>query len=105
VTPPPSDDGWTGQTNIEAIFEASCSGCHGTQWSTCWNVQESVASVDDMVSSGAMPQSGSLSPSDRSTLVAWLGRGAPCTGTRPDGGGGGYDGGDLPPLVAGSWAP
>ena len=23
------NDGWQGQTNIEAIFEASCSGCHG----------------------------------------------------------------------------
>jgi hypothetical protein len=101
---PPSGDGWTGQTNIEAIFEASCSGCHGTQWSTCWDVQENAAGVDDMVSSGAMPRSGSLSAADKSTLLAWLGRGAPCTGTKPDGGG--DDGGDLPPVVvAGSWSP
>jgi hypothetical protein len=98
---PPSDDGWTGQTNIEAIFEASCSGCHAAQWSSCWDVQESVTSVEGEVASGAMPQSGSLSPSDRSTLLAWLGRGAPCTGTKPaEGGDGGGDGGDLPPLAS-----
>jgi len=94
-------DGWTGQTNIEAIFEASCSGCHGTQWSSCWGVQGSATTVEGAVSSGAMPQSGSLSPSDRSTLLTWLGRGAPCTGTRPEGGGSSSGGiGSSPPVVA-----
>jgi hypothetical protein len=34
------------------------------------------------VSSGAMPRSGPLSPSDKTTLLAWLGAGAPCTGPR-----------------------
>jgi hypothetical protein len=99
-------DGWTGQTNIEAIFEASCAGCHGTQWSTCWDVQENATTVSGAVSSGAMPQSGSLSPSDRSTLLAWLGRGAPCSGTKPDGGGTSSGGiGAAPPVVAASEAP
>jgi hypothetical protein len=106
ATPP--DDGWTGQTNIEAIFEASCSGCHGTQWSSCWDVQESAESVEDAVSSGAMPQSGALSSSDKSTLLAWLGRGAPCTGTKPAGGsssGGIGSGAGLPPVAAAGEAP
>jgi hypothetical protein len=77
------DDGWDGRTNIEAIFEASCAGCHGQQWSSCWDVQACAGSVDAMVSSGAMPRGGSLSASDRSSLLGWLGAGAPCSGVKP----------------------
>jgi hypothetical protein len=77
------DDGWEGRTNIEAIFEASCAGCHGQQWSSCWNVQACAASVDGMVSSRAMPRGGRLSASDRSALLGWLGEGAPCSGVKP----------------------
>lgn len=76
-------DGWDGRTNVEAIFEASCSGCHGQQWSTCWDVQACASTVDEMVSSGAMPRGGTLSASDRSTMLTWLGEGAPCSGPKP----------------------
>lgn len=101
-----SNDGWTGQTNLEAIFEADCSGCHGTQWSSCWDVQSDAQGVDDMVSSGAMPQSGSLSPSDKNTLITWLGQGAPCTGPKPaEGSSSSGGGGGLPPVVAAGEAP
>jgi len=74
--------GWTGQTNIEAIFEANCSQCHSTGWSSCWTVQANVDSIQAMVSSGAMPRSGALTASDKSTLLTWLGEGANCTGPR-----------------------
>lgn len=95
------DDGWTGQTDIEAIFEASCSGCHSTQWSSCWNVQANAELVDQMVSSGEMPQGGGLSPSDESTVTAWLRKGAPCSGTKPAGEGssGGVGGGGPPSIM------
>jgi hypothetical protein len=94
----PPGDGWSGQTNIEAIFEANCSSCHAQQWSSCWNVQACAASVQGAVSSGAMPRNGKLSSSDRSTLLAWFGDGAPCSGTMPTGtmGCGGIGGGGAP---------
>jgi len=83
------NDGWDGQTNIEAIFEASCAGCHGTAWSSCWNVQASSQEIASLVSSGAMPRSGPLSAPDKSALLGWLSAGASCTGPRenPTGGG------------------
>jgi hypothetical protein len=90
-------DGWEGRTNVEAIFEASCAGCHAQQWSTCWDVQACAASVEGAVSSGAMPRGNSLSASDRSNLLGWLDEGAPCSGVKPAttggacGGGGGID--------------
>jgi hypothetical protein len=54
------------------------------------------------VSSGAMPRSGPLSPSDKTTLLDWLQAGAHCTGPRenPTYTGGGSGGGA--PIVAGS---
>jgi hypothetical protein len=93
-------DGWDGRTNIEAIFEASCNGCHGQQWSSCWGVQACAASVDGMVSSGAMPRGGSLSASDRSTLLVWLGAGAPCSGVEPPNTGGACGGGVATPVAS-----
>jgi hypothetical protein len=93
-----SDDGWTGRTNIEAVFAASCSGCHATQWSTCWDVQESAASVQGAITSGAMPRGGALSPSDKDTVLSWLQQGAPCSGTNPAGADAGPGLGG-PPLV------
>jgi len=94
------NDGWDGQTNIEAIFEASCSGCHGTGWASCWNVQASNQEVASAVSSGAMPRGSALSASDKSTLLAWLSAGADCTGPRENPTGGGGSGGGVP-VVAG----
>ena len=94
------DDGWEGRTNIEAIFEASCSGCHGQQWSSCWDVQACASSVQDMVSTGAMPRGGSLSASDRSALLGWLGEGAPCSGVQPATTGGACGGGADTPIAA-----
>jgi mono/diheme cytochrome c family protein len=83
--PPPPDDGWSGRTNVEAVFESSCSGCHGSAWSSCWNVQASESEVEGAVSSGAMPLGGALSSSDKQTVVGWLNEGAPCSGTKPTG--------------------
>jgi hypothetical protein len=94
------DDGWDGRTNIEAIFEASCAGCHGQQWSSCWNVQACVASIDQAVSSGAMPRGSSLSASDRSTLLGWLGEGAPCNGFKPATTGNACGGGVATPVAS-----
>ncbi len=69
---------------MEAVFEASCSGCHGTQWSSCWTVQANAQEVGEAVSSGAMPRGGSLSSADKATVVNWVGEGAPCSGTKPE---------------------
>jgi hypothetical protein len=93
--------GWGGNTNIEEIFETSCSGCHGSQWSSCWNVQDSASEVEGEVSSGDMPRGGTLAPADKSALVAWLNAGAQCSGAQPDGGVGG--GGGVPsfPVLSG----
>jgi hypothetical protein len=83
--------GWTKQTDIEKIFATYCSGCHGTAWASCWSVQEGAASIESVVSSGAMPRGATMSSSDKTTLLAWLDAGAPCTGTPSpyDAGGGG----------------
>jgi hypothetical protein len=97
------NDGWDGQTNIEAIFEANCSGCHGTGWASCWNVQASSQEIESAVSSGAMPRGGALSTSDKSTLLTWLSAGASCTGPRENPTGGGGGGGGVP-VVAGETA-
>jgi mono/diheme cytochrome c family protein len=80
-----SDDGWTGRTNVEAVFATSCSGCHGAQWSTCWDVQQSATSVQDAITSGDMPRGSALSPSDKNSVVSWLQQGAPCSGANPEG--------------------
>lgn len=96
------NDGWQGQTNIEAIFEASCSGCHGTAWASCWNVQASGSEIQGAVSSGAMPRGGALSASDKASLLGWLSAGASCTGHRENPTGGGSGGGGPPVVVAGS---
>jgi len=93
-------DGWDGRTNIEAIFESSCDGCHSQQWSSCWDVQACAASVDGMVSSGAMPRGGSLSAPDRSTLLGWLAQGAPCSGLKPPNTGGACGGGVATPVAS-----
>jgi hypothetical protein len=90
------NDGWTGRTNVEAIFESYCSRCHGDQWSTCWDVQGSASEVDYMISSGQMPRVGTLTPLDKSTLLGWLGGGAPCSGARPSNSGGMDDAGGPP---------
>jgi hypothetical protein len=99
-------DGWDARTNVEAVFAASCSGCHGAQWSTCWDVQASATAVEDAIVSGAMPRGGPLSPSDESTVLTWLMQGAPCAGTMPSNpDDGGVFGGGGPPLLAGSILP
>jgi hypothetical protein len=97
----PPGDGWQGQTNIEAIFESSCTQCHGTLWSTCWNVQACATIVDNAVSSGAMPRNGPLPPSEKSALLDWLGQGAPCSGAKPAD----DDAGCMVPLGGASTAP
>jgi hypothetical protein len=74
--------GWDNQTNIEAIFEANCAGCHSSQWSSCWTVQANSTEIQSAVSSGAMPRSGGLTASDKTTLLGWLAAGATCTGPR-----------------------
>jgi hypothetical protein len=94
----PPGDGWQGRTNIEAIFESSCAQCHGTTWSACWQVQACATEVDNAVSSGAMPRNGPLPASEKSALLDWLGRGAPCSGPKPAG----DDAGCMLPLGGGA---
>jgi hypothetical protein len=74
--------GWDNQTNIEAIFEANCAGCHSTQWSSCWTVQANSMEIEAAVSSGALPRSGGLTAGDKTALLGWLAAGATCTGPR-----------------------
>jgi hypothetical protein len=107
TTPPPPTDGWENQTNIEAIFESSCSGCHGATWSSCWTVQANADNVESAVSSGAMPRGTPLTTSDKATLLAWLGDGAPCSGTKPseDAGVVFVGGGDTPTGATAAAAP
>ncbi|HEY6460882.1 MAG TPA: hypothetical protein VIY73_12050 [Polyangiaceae bacterium] len=94
-------DDWDGHTNVEAIFEASCSSCHGSQWSSCWQVNACAPAVESEVSSGAMPLGGGLSTPDRTTLTSWLAAGAPSGGAKPaDVGGCGGGGGT--PIAAGA---
>jgi hypothetical protein len=88
-----NNDGWGDRTDIQAIFENACSGCHSTQFSSCWDVQSDTPSIEGAVSSGFMPRGAPLSPSDKQSLLHWLRDGADCSGKRPDGSGGGGGGG------------
>jgi hypothetical protein len=81
-----SNMGWGSQTAVEDIFVKYCSGCHGAQWSTCWNVQDNATGIASLVSSGAMPRGSTLPPSVKTTLLDWLEEGAPCASPPPDGG-------------------
>jgi hypothetical protein len=95
--------GWGTNTQVEAVLAANCSGCHSSQWDSCWNVQASAQEIESLVSSGAMPRGGSMSSSDKSTLLNWLSAGASCSGTKPSGGGSSSGGGGPPtgPIIAG----
>ena len=75
-------DGWGTQTNVQAIFDNSCSGCHGAEW-TCWNVHDDASAVESAVSSGEMPRGNPLPATDKATLLEWLQAGAPCQGSAP----------------------
>jgi hypothetical protein len=95
------NDGWSGQTRVESILEKSCAGCHGTQFSSCWNVQDDASEIEGAVASGAMPRSGELAASDKAALLHWLRDGAHCSGKRPEGSGsgGGSIGSGSPPIA------
>jgi hypothetical protein len=81
-----SNMGWGSQTGVQDIFVTYCSGCHGAQWSTCWNVQDNATVIGDAVSSGAMPRGSTLPSSVKAALLDWLKEGAPCASPPPDGG-------------------
>ncbi len=94
VPPDPGGDGGTGNdwgsnTEVAAIFESYCASCHGSAWSSCWTAHDSASLLAGMIQSGAMPRNGPMAPADEATALSWLQGGAPCSGTEPDGGGGG----------------
>jgi hypothetical protein len=80
------NDGWGSRTDIEAIFQNDCSSCHGSAWSSCWDVHGSASTLQDAIASGAMPRGQTMAPSDRTAVLAWLQAGAACVGPEPDGG-------------------
>ena len=79
----PDSVGWGTQTNVEAVFASNCTGCHASEWESCWNVQSASSGVEGMISTGSMPPGGGLSSTDRATVLAWLDAGAPCVGPPP----------------------
>jgi hypothetical protein len=95
------NDGWAGQTNIENIFDATCSGCHGSSFASCWDVHDDASNIEGAVASGSMPRAGGFAASDKAALLHWLRAGAHCSGTRPAGTGGGGGGSTIsgqPPV-------
>ena len=82
-TPASTDDGWSGRTNVEAVFQSYCSGCHASQWDSCWVVSASAGEIEPEIESGDMPQGTTMAPADKATLTTWFSQGAPCAGTPP----------------------
>jgi hypothetical protein len=95
--------GWTNQTNIEGIFTKYCFSCHGTQFSSCFDVQSIATDIETVVSSGSMPRGQTMAAADKQTLLAWLKAGAKCTGVDPEDAGAGQV--EPPVPIVGGAAP
>lgn len=78
--------GWGDRTDIQEIFARYCFGCHGTTWQSCWSAQKNESTLTSVISSGTMPRNSTMSPMDKSALLAWLASGAPCAGPYQDAG-------------------
>jgi hypothetical protein len=78
--------GWGDRTDIQEIFARYCFGCHGTTWQSCWSAQKNETTLTSVISSGTMPRNSTMSPMDKSALLAWLASGAPCAGPYQDAG-------------------
>jgi len=69
-------DTWAGGWPPQ-FFNANCSGCHSSEFSSLATVQYKASSISARISSGNMPQNRSLSSGDRTRILAWLSCGAP----------------------------
>ncbi len=78
--------GWGDRTDIEEIFSRYCFGCHGSTWQSCWSAQKNATTLNSVITSGSMPRNSTMSPMDKSALLAWLASGAPCVGPYQDAG-------------------
>ncbi len=70
-----SPDTWTNYASN--WFATYCSRCHSDAWSSYANVQSDSQSLQDVISSGAMPRGGGLSEAERQRLLAWIACGLP----------------------------
>jgi hypothetical protein len=82
----PGPYAWGDRTDIQEIFARYCFGCHGSTWQSCWSAQKNEGILTSAITSGAMPRNSTMSPMDKSALLAWLASGAPCAGPYEDAG-------------------
>ncbi|MEI8046462.1 MAG: hypothetical protein WCI92_03705 [Bacteroidota bacterium] len=64
------------QANVAPIISSACAGCH-QNFSTYSQLYASRNSVRSQVVSGNMPQSGSLSTTQKDAIACWIDNGAP----------------------------
>jgi hypothetical protein len=66
-------DTWSSYGQL--FFSQYCSECH-TQYGSQSTVLASASAISSQISSGRMPQSGSLSAAEKARVLAWLSCGA-----------------------------
>lgn len=69
-------DTWSGYGS--SFFSTSCAGgCHGGQYANQSSVKAAQSRISSEISSGRMPQGGSLSASSKSRILTYLSCGVP----------------------------
>ncbi len=69
----------TTYTDVQAIFQNNCNGCHGHKFGNGCSSASSYASINAYVQSGSMPQGSSLSSADKAKIAAWAAAKNACT--------------------------
>ncbi len=69
----------TTYTDVQAIFQNNCNGCHGHAFGNGCSSASNYTSINAYVQSGSMPQGSSLSAADKAKIAAWAAAKNACT--------------------------
>ncbi len=69
----------TTYTDVQAIFQNSCNGCHGHKFGNGCSSASNYSSINSWVQSGSMPQGSKLSAADKAKIAAWAAAKNACT--------------------------
>ncbi len=69
----------TTYTDVQAIFQNNCNGCHNHKFGNGCSSATSYSSIAAYVANGSMPQGKSLSSADKAKIAAWAAAKNACT--------------------------
>ena len=69
----------TTYSDVQAIFQNNCNGCHGHQFGNGCSSASNYSSIAAYVSNGSMPQGKKLSAADKAKIAAWAAAKNACT--------------------------